>query len=459
MGKQAHLKTADTAREKAAAMREQQQRSQRNQRIIVGGGVTVVIGLIMAIVVAAVMAGGGSAASTAKLATPANLATGGAMVPGQADAPTTVEIYFDPMCPACGAFEKANQASMAQRLAAGDFKLHLYPMAFLDRQSQGSQYSTRAVNALATVHTERPDLTWDLFNALYTNQPAEGTEGLTDQQLAELAQGVGVPATVTGKFAASTYKAWVAKATEDASSRRAEHADGQGQRHRGFREPVRPQRPQRCHRGSDVTATELSRRASRIRHSDAFLYGTMLFSSVLSLIASFVLSVDAIALAKDPAAVLSCSINAVISCGTVGASWQASLLGFPNAFLGLIAEAVVVTICVAALGGVRFPRWFMFAAQIVYTLGLIFAYWLFYQTMFEIGALCPWCLLVTLSTTLVFATMTHINIRDDNLYLPEHLSRSAQAAIKLNLDLLIVLAVVLSVILAVVLKYGTALFA
>ena len=208
-----------------------------------------------------------------------------------------------------------------------------------------------------------------------------------------------------------------------------------------------------------MTTTQLASRANRVRHSDVFLYGTMLFSSVLSLIASFVLSVDAIALAKDPTAVLSCNINAVISCGTVGASWQASLLGFPNAYLGLIAEAVVVTICVAALGGVRFPRWFMFAAQIVYTLGLIFAYWLFHQAMFEIGALCPWCLLVTLSTTLVFATMTHINIRDDNLYLPEHLSKPAQSAIKLNLDLLVVTAVVLGVILAVVLKYGADLFA
>src|SRR5690606_26054377 len=102
------------------------------------------------------------------------------------------------------------------------------------------------------------------------------------------------------------------------------------------------------------------------------------------------------------------------SCGTVGASAQASLFGFPNAFLGLVAEPVVITIAVAGLGGVRFPRWFMCAAQVVYTLGLAFAYWLFYQSMFHIGALCPWCLLVTLSTTLVFATLLHYNLRENN---------------------------------------------
>ena len=63
----------------------------------------------------------------------------------------------------------------------------------------------------------------------------------------------------------------------------------------------------------------------------------MLVSSLLGIVASLVLSIDAIELAKDPTADLSCNINSVISCGTVGASWQASLLGFPNALLGLIA--------------------------------------------------------------------------------------------------------------------------
>ena len=97
----------------------------------------------------------------------------------------------------------------------------------------------------------------------------------------------------------------------------------------------------------------------------------MLVSSLLGIVASLVLSIDAIELAKDPTADLSCNINSVISCGTVGSSWQASLLGFPNAFLGLIAEPVVITIAVAALGGVRFPRWFMNAALVVYALSLI----------------------------------------------------------------------------------------
>jgi len=199
-------------------------------------------------------------------------------------------------------------------------------------------------------------------------------------------------------------------------------------------------------------------RLRRLRHANVWVYSTMLVSACLSLIASFVLSIDAVKLAANPQVALSCNINSVISCGTVATSWQASLFGFPNAFLGLAAEPVVITIAVASLGGVRFPRWFMFAAQIVYGIGVIFAYWLFYQAMFHIGALCPWCLLVTVSTTLVFTTLTHVNIRDGNLPLPARLRSVLKSAVSADLDAIAVTIWLLALALAVVTKYGSALF-
>ena len=195
------------------------------------------------------------------------------------------------------------------------------------------------------------------------------------------------------------------------------------------------------------------------RGSGRLVWVVMLVSSVASLVASFVLSVEALKLAENPNADLGCDINAVLSCGTVAASWQASVLGFPNAFLGLIAEPVVITIAVAGLAGVVFPRWFMLAAQAVYTIGFAFAYWLFYEAMFDIGALCPWCLLITVATTLVFFEMTHINIRDNNLYLPRRLHESLAWAVEARLDVLLVIAWLLVLTLLVVLRYGEALFA
>ena len=201
----------------------------------------------------------------------------------------------------------------------------------------------------------------------------------------------------------------------------------------------------------------LLQRAFRIRHDNRFIFTTMLISACISLVASFVLSVDALVLAAQPDAVLACDISATLSCGAVAQSWQAQLFGFPNAFLGLVAEPVVITIAVASLGGVRFPRWFMASAQLVYTLGVIFAYWLFSQSMFVIGALCPWCLLVTVSTTLVFTTLTHVNVRDDNLYLPRRLQRKAEWAIAHEVDVVVVWVWLLALAALIAVKYGPAL--
>ena len=210
---------------------------------------------------------------------------------------------------------------------------------------------------------------------------------------------------------------------------------------------------------SDPEALPESRgRFHELRQSRRWIFGTMLLSALISLTASFVLSVDAIALARDPAATLACNINSVISCGAVGLSWQASLLGFPNAFLGLIAEPVVITIAVASLGGARFPRWFMMSAQVVYTIGVLFAYWLFQQSMMVIHALCPWCLLVTLSTTLVFSTLTHFNIREGNLWMPKRIERSVREFVDADNDLFIVAAVLIVLVALILLKYGAAVF-
>lgn len=184
------------------------------------------------------------------------------------------------------------------------------------------------------------------------------------------------------------------------------------------------------------------------------LFGEMLVFAILSLIAAAVLSIEAITLAKNPDAVLSCSFNTWIDCAKVGSTWQANVLGFPNAFLGLVSEPVVMTIAVASLAGVRFPRWFMFTANVCYLLGVIFAYWLLWQSTYVIGALCPWCLLVTVSTTFVFTSMTQWNIRENNLFLPEGLQAKAFAFVDKGWFTVSVIAWFALIIVLELLKWG-----
>lgn len=161
-------------------------------------------------------------------------------------------------------------------------------------------------------------------------------------------------------------------------------------------------------------------------------YLEMLISSIFGLVASLVLSAEAITLAANPTATLACDLSSTISCGAVGRSWQASLFGFPNAFLGLIAEPVVITLAVAGLGKVRFPKWFMLGAQGMYTIGLLFAYWLFFQSYFVIERMCPWCLLITVTTTLVFVTLTRINILEGHF--GQKIKTKLEPALKNRLD-------------------------
>jgi uncharacterized membrane protein len=192
---------------------------------------------------------------------------------------------------------------------------------------------------------------------------------------------------------------------------------------------------------------------------DRWIFASMLVGAILSLIASFVLSAEAIELARNPNAQLSCSVNAIVNCATVAAHPSASLFGFPNSFLGMVAEPVVITVAIAGLAGVKFPRRFMFVAQICYTLGLIFALWLFYMSFFVIQALCPWCLLVTATTLFVWFAITRYNIREDNLYLSKHWSKQAKRFVERDYDKLVLFSILFVLVAAILIKYGKGLFA
>ena len=180
----------------------------------------------------------------------------------------------------------------------------------------------------------------------------------------------------------------------------------------------------------------------------------MLVSSIFSLAASLVLSVDAISLAKNANSKLFCDINAVVSCGKVALSWQSNLLGFPNAFLGLICEPVVITLAMAGLGRTKFPKWFLKTALAVYFVGLSFALWLLSQSFFVIKAFCPWCLVVTISTVTVFSTMLRVNLYENTFNMSPARYEKVAGYLHKGWDYVIVTAVYSFLILAIIFKYG-----
>ncbi|MDR1447563.1 MAG: vitamin K epoxide reductase family protein [Candidatus Ancillula sp.] len=205
-----------------------------------------------------------------------------------------------------------------------------------------------------------------------------------------------------------------------------------------------------------------------LRHTRQYLGGLFVLFSSLALFASFMLSIETLYEARHPGEKLICDINAVLSCSTVAASNQAEIIGkiipffggltIPNAFFGMIFETVFVTIGVLLISNARLPKWFMTASQIGNFMALIFAYWLFYQSSFVIGALCPWCMLLMFSTTFQFFTQLHFNILDEKLAIGPKVQKWATHFVSAGFEAMLVILIVLILVAIVILKYNQRLF-
>lgn len=128
--------------------------------------------------------------------------------------------------------------------------------------------------------------------------------------------------------------------------------------------------------------------------------------SSLGLVAAFFLSVDKLKMLEDPDFVPSCNFNPVLSCGSVITTDEASAFGFPNPFLGLVGFAVIATLGVLLAARVTLPRWVFVGAAAGSFVGFGFVHWLAYQSLYTIGALCPWCLVVWAISPLIWIWTT-----------------------------------------------------
>ncbi|WP_336630714.1 MULTISPECIES: DsbA family protein [unclassified Microbacterium] len=135
----------------------------------------------------------------------------GAIVVGNGS--QTLDTYIDFMCPICGAFEKTYGGEILDLANAGTITLNIHPISILDRASQGTQFSTRAANAMYCVAEKDPDAVVPFMQAMFAQQPAEGSAGLTDQQMIDIATSVGVEGIDTC-VTEGTYKKFVTSMTE-----------------------------------------------------------------------------------------------------------------------------------------------------------------------------------------------------------------------------------------------------
>lgn len=225
----------EAAREKAKSLRDAHRKKEKRNRRLIQGGVGVGV-LVILTVVALVLFNSVTPAS----AGPQNMRSDGITVgkgfsAERTDAiprdgqpvPTTrnkkssvvsIRIYSDFYCSVCGKFFAANDKQISSWLNSGAATVEFHPISFLDRESLGSQYSTRAANAAACVANFSPDDYWAFTQAMYAKEPKQGTTGLSNAQILKVLQGAPVQnmAPIVTCVNKERFKSWVNAASNRA---------------------------------------------------------------------------------------------------------------------------------------------------------------------------------------------------------------------------------------------------
>jgi protein-disulfide isomerase len=209
-------KAADRSRaERAAAAMVAQERAERRRNLLVAGAVVAVLALIVGV---------GFAISSQRDTTGdtpdavPNGVDGFAVVVGEEDAPSTITLFEDLQCPVCQAFEEATGEQVAQAVEDGKVRVEYRPISILD-QASTTNYSTRALNALLVVlDTSGTEAFVDYQRLLFQNQPAEGTAGLSDDELIDFAVQAGADEdAIREPIEDLIYSQWIKNATAQAS--------------------------------------------------------------------------------------------------------------------------------------------------------------------------------------------------------------------------------------------------
>jgi len=143
------------------------------------------------------------------------------------------------------------------------------------------------------------------------------------------------------------------------------------------------------------------------------LYASLIgLSAVFGIMAAFALTVEKLNALANPGAPAACDINPLVQCGANLSSWQGALFGFPNPLLGLLGWPVVLTVAVLIASRVSLPNWFMRAYSAGISAAFVFVVWLMYASFFQVGTLCPWCMVTWIATIPAFVLTWAYGLRN-----------------------------------------------
>jgi len=176
-------------------------------------------------------------------------------------------------------------------------------------------------------------------------------------------------------------------------------------------------------------------------------------------LASFFLTVDEFILLKNPDTKLFCSVNAIINCASIMQTWQASVFGFPNSIIGLMTYPVLMALALVGYLGIKLPRNLFLAMYIGVISGLLFAHWLFFESLYSIHILCPWCLLTIISTIIIFGASTHYLLRQNLIGFGKYSNKKVEVFLDKGYDKVIIAGWIALLFALIIVNYGSSLFA
>ncbi|WP_227982010.1 DsbA family protein [Nocardia spumae] len=132
----------------------------------------------------------GTATAAGAATSAAHVLDNGAVRVGDPHAKVTVRVVMDLQCPACKMFEAANGSVLTDAVRNGTAAVEYSVITFLDRAST-TQYSSRAGNSSFCVANEGVEHYQSWLSEMFTRQPEEGGDGLTDDELVGIARSAG----------------------------------------------------------------------------------------------------------------------------------------------------------------------------------------------------------------------------------------------------------------------------
>jgi uncharacterized membrane protein len=148
----------------------------------------------------------------------------------------------------------------------------------------------------------------------------------------------------------------------------------------------------------------------------------LVVGGLIGIAASIELIIQKIAVLSNPNFVPNCDINPILSCGSVINTAQASLFGFPNPVLGVIGFTTVIMFGALLFAGVELPKSMWLGLNFGALAGMFLVIWLVGQSLYVIGALCPWCMVVWAITIPIFWQVTTDNLASKSLSFGKGLS-------------------------------------